>query len=194
MITKVPVSVTCVDISPESVELIHENIRRNNLEKLKSPVRVLQADLFNDVDIARLGSRISHGHTRVTGQYDLVVCNPPYIPPVEYLNLDRSVRCWENRAALVGERQPVSKIPESQDGLVFYRRLAGLIPKLLSRNSIGQLPRVVVEVGAGQAKAVEEILLWKKTTTTVSREKEGELRTAEFWKDHWGIERVVAGY
>lgn len=73
------------------------------------------------------------------GGFDLVVCNPPYIPSGEIAALDPEVRDHDPRLALDG----------GSDGLTAYRMLAGDVRRLLA--SRGQF---VVEVGAGAAPAV----------------------------------------
>ncbi len=76
--------------------------------------------------------------------YDAVVSNPPYIPESERPQLAPEVAAFEPSAALFG--------PES-DGLGLYRRLAMEAPRFLHPAA-----SIAVEVGAGQAPAVEAIL------------------------------------
>lgn len=77
----------------------------------------------------------------VSGPFDLVVSNPPYIPSGEIAGLDREVREYDSRAALDG----------GADGLDIYRRIAGGLDQVLEG-------WVVLEVGAGQAEAVAVVL------------------------------------
>jgi len=67
--------------------------------------------------------------------FDLVFCNPPYIPSAAIAALDPEVACFEPRAALDG----------GPDGLSAYRALAVLLPKLLKKGG-----RAILEIGAGQ--------------------------------------------
>ena len=73
------------------------------------------------------------------GPFDLVLCNPPYIPSADIESLDPDVSQFEPRAALDG----------GPDGLAAYRALAGLLPRLLTRGS-----HALLEIGLGQAPAV----------------------------------------
>ncbi|HUO11341.1 MAG TPA: peptide chain release factor N(5)-glutamine methyltransferase [Caulobacteraceae bacterium] len=74
--------------------------------------------------------------------FDLVVSNPPYIPSADIAALEPEVRDHEPRLALDG----------GADGLDAYRRLAPEILHVLKPDG-----RFAVEVGAGQAEAVEDL-------------------------------------
>jgi release factor glutamine methyltransferase len=76
------------------------------------------------------------------GSFDLVFSNPPYIAAVEIAGLEPEVSRYEPRAALDGGR----------DGLDAYRALAGLLPRI-----VGPRGHAILEIGAGQAKAMEPI-------------------------------------
>jgi release factor glutamine methyltransferase len=73
--------VTAVDSAPAAVELARENAERLDLH-----VEVRAGDL----EAAAEG-------------WDLVVSNPPYVPPDEWDSLQPEIRDWEPRDALVGE-------------------------------------------------------------------------------------------
>jgi release factor glutamine methyltransferase len=73
------------------------------------------------------------------GRFDLVLCNPPYIPTGELPGLMPEVAKFEPRTALDG----------GQDGLAAYRRLLPALPGLLSASGMALL-----EVGHDQAAAV----------------------------------------
>jgi release factor glutamine methyltransferase len=77
----------------------------------------------------------------VEGAFDLVVCNPPYIPSDDIAGLSTEVREYDPRAALDG----------GPDGLDIYGRIIGNLERVL-RGS------VIFEVGAGQADAVALLL------------------------------------
>jgi release factor glutamine methyltransferase len=95
----------------------------------------------------RLGvaDRMSFSATRglgvVEGPLDLVVSNPPYIVSGEIAGLGAAVRDYDPRIALDG----------GLDGLQIYREIAQNIVNLQHS------PRLVLEVGAGQAADVETI-------------------------------------
>jgi release factor glutamine methyltransferase len=101
----------------------------------------------------------------LAGPFDLIASNPPYIPSQDIAGLSPEVRS-EPRLALDG----------GEDGLVLVRRLASEARKLLAPDGA-----LAMEVGAGQAAAVMEILRCESYANVGSR------------RDLAGIERVVFG-
>ena len=77
-----------------------------------------------------------------TALYDIILCNPPYIPKTARDYLDLSVRDFDPEISLFF----------GDDGLGFYHILAEFSLKNLKENGI-----VLVEFGIGQAKCVKEI-------------------------------------
>lgn len=80
--------------------------------------------------------------SQAPGRFDLVLCNPPYIPSGDIAGLDPDVRDHEPRAALDG----------GPDGLNAYRGLAELLPRLLEPGG-----HALLEIGAGQGAAMAGI-------------------------------------
>jgi release factor glutamine methyltransferase len=74
--------------------------------------------------------------------FELVVCNPPYIPSVQIETLQPEVRDYDPRLALDG----------GVDGLEYYRRLAGEAPPYMAQES-----RLMAEFGDDQEKDVSAI-------------------------------------
>jgi len=79
----------------------------------------------------------------VSGQWDVILANPPYIAADEIDRLAPEVARFEPRRALDG----------GPDGLAAYRALAPAIVRLLAPAGIA-----VVETGAGQAQKVSGIM------------------------------------
>ena len=102
----------------------------------------------------------------LAGRFDLVVANPPYIG-----RLDRAELAPE-----VGVYDPPMALDGGSDGLAAYRRLSAGLDGLLPSGG-----HVVLEVGAGQADAVEELL---RARGLVVRGR---------WLDLSGIDRSVIG-
>ena len=74
-----------------------------------------------------------------TGPFDLIFCNPPYIPTIDIESLAPDVSRFEPRLALDG----------GPDGLSVYRGLAKLLPGLLKPGG-----HALLEIGLGQALAI----------------------------------------
>ena len=77
------------------------------------------------------------GWNSAAGPFDLIFCNPPYIPSADIESLDPDVSQFEPRQALDG----------GPDGLAAYRALAGLLPRLLAHGG-----HALLEIGLGQAQ------------------------------------------
>ena len=98
--------------------------------------------------------------------FDVIVCNPPYIPSGDIPGLDVSVKDYEPHMALDG----------GEDGLDFYRIIAAKWKTALRLDGT-----LFFEVGMGQAPDVENIL---------TENGYEDIRTTA---DTQGIWRVVEG-
>jgi release factor glutamine methyltransferase len=76
-------------------------------------------------------------------RFDLILCNPPYIPAGDIAGLAPEVARFDPLLALAG----------GPDGLDAYRRLSDELPRLLLPGA-----SAIVEIGAGQALAATAIL------------------------------------
>jgi len=103
---------------------------------------------------------------RFAGSFDLIVSNPPYVAADEHPGLEPEIVEFEPYEALVPPGETLS----------FYRRTADGLGRWLKPGGV-----VLLEVGAGQAFAVEEMLVEAGCTST------------ERHLDLAGIERVVEG-
>ncbi|TPE52957.1 peptide chain release factor N(5)-glutamine methyltransferase [Amaricoccus solimangrovi] len=75
----------------------------------------------------------------ISGPFDVIVSNPPYIPEADVSALAPEVREWEPRAALSA----------GPSGLEAYERIAADLPRLLAPEG-----RALLEFGAGQGAAI----------------------------------------
>ena len=115
--------VTLTDVSEDALELARLNTERLGLS---DRVRLLRSDLFE----------------KISGPFDLVVSNPPYIPSAEIATLSREVR-----------RDPQLALDGGKIGTEFPIRLV--------TESVGHLyPHSVValELGHDQAPAITEAM------------------------------------
>ena len=111
------------DISEAAVRICRQNIRRNQLTGRVS-VMVMDA---------------KEPPARALGEFDCIVCNPPYIPRADIEKLDISVKNFEPHLALCG----------GEDGYDFYTAVIGLWKEALRPGG-----RLYFEVGIGQADTV----------------------------------------
>jgi len=102
------------------------------------------ADNAQTLDVqARSDFQLSDWFQNVTGEFDLIVSNPPYISADEFHDLAPEVQRWEPKMALT----------PGGDGLDAYRHIAARAGAFLSANG-----RIVLEIGPTQAEAVVGML------------------------------------
>jgi release factor glutamine methyltransferase len=77
--------------------------------------------------------------TALAAQFDLVLCNPPYVPAAEATTLMPEVALHEPASALFG----------GTDGLDAYRAIIPALPEVLAPGGVA-----ILEIGDGQAPAV----------------------------------------
>lgn len=134
-----------VDISQEALQVAVQNA-----ELLGIRADFLKSDLYE----------------KVTGKFDLLVSNPPYIERKVIPTLMEEVREYDPYIALDG----------GEDGLDFYRRIIGGAQDYLKRGG-----QILMEIGSGQAKAVSELL------------REAGFKEIDVCRDFAGLDRVVSG-
>ncbi|KAG8927468.1 hypothetical protein FRC01_007451 [Tulasnella sp. 417] len=167
-----PIAALGVDISEAAVKLAKENVSEAGLS---DRIPIVRGDLFDNdfvqTVLARSASPEALG-------FDVITSNPPYIPQEEYDKLAPSVKQYEDRLALLGDREG----SEEADGLSFYHRIVELISK---ENLIRDGGILAVEHGLGQSAAVQRII-----SNALGR----RIRRLEAWKDQWEKERAVVAF
>lgn len=109
-----------VDVSPEALAVACENARSLGLEE-------------------RAALLCANWTSALSGAFDIVVANPPYISERELVMLAPEVRRFEPRIALSA----------GEDGLAAYRAILPELPRVLAPDAVA-----VLEIGAGQAEAI----------------------------------------
>ena len=122
---------------------------RENASSHSCGIRFWKSDLFEEIP---------------REAFDLIVSNPPYIRTEELSALQPEVRAFEPAMALDGK----------EDGLFFYREIAGKAPGYLKEEG-----RLYLEIGWDQAAEVEALL------------KEQGFCRVETLRDAAGKDRVV---
>ncbi len=138
-----PIKAVGSDISIKALEVANSNAVKHKVE-----VEFLQSDLFN----------------QISGSFDIIVSNPPYIPTDEIMELMPEVK----------DHEPISALDGSSDGLYFYRRISKEAIKHLHRGGV-----ILFEIGYNQGDDVKQILLNEGFTDVVIK------------KDLSGLDRVV---
>jgi len=134
-----------VDLSPDAAHLARENSQANGLQDRAAFVTGSWAD-------------------SVTGPFDMVLSNPPYIEREVIAGLMPEVRDFEPGRALDG----------GIDGLDAYRHLTSVLPALLKKDGIG-----IFELGVGQARPVTALA------------EEAGLVVLDIRRDLGGVERAI---
>ncbi|MGD9901541.1 MAG: peptide chain release factor N(5)-glutamine methyltransferase [Spirochaetales bacterium] len=134
--------ITASDISNSALK-----VARHNIKHLDASVTLLKSDLFENI----------------TGKFNAIVSNPPYIKTEDIDSLQVEVKKYDPLLALDG----------GNDGLDFFKEIIKKAPQKLEENG-----RIYLEVGKGQAKAVSKLL-------------EKNFINIKIIKDYSGVERIV---
>ncbi len=135
--------VIATDICDKALSVAAENIKKHNLSER---VELLQGDLFEPV-ISRLDVK----------EFDLIVCNPPYVSAAEYEKLDAKVKNYEPKTALDG----------GSDGLDVYRKIAAEAGGHLKKDRA-----LILEIGYLQGQAVKKLLEESNCFSPIKIEKD----------------------
>lgn len=114
--------VVAVDISEDALAVAQENARSNQVS-----VQFIQSDVLQ----------------AVTGQFDIIVSNPPYISPDDKDEVGANVLTSEPHLALFAE----------EDGLAIYRQIAEQAGTFLKENG-----KLYFEIGYKQGQALTDLL------------------------------------
>lgn len=139
--------VTLLDISDKAISACKKNIETNCVH---DRVHIKKCDILTEYPCDK---------------FNIIVSNPPYIETAVIDTLAAEVRDFEPRIALDGGR----------DGLVFYRRITEIAPRMLFGGGI-----LAFEIGFDQGEAVSTLM--QKNFINI-----------EIIKDLAGNDRVVIG-
>ena len=138
-----------LDISKDALNTALDNASRLNL---------FNKAIFRKSDIY---SNVKPGES-----FDLIVSNPPYIPPSEKSTIQKEVT-FDPEIAL---------FTNDENGLEFYEKITKDAPKYLNKNG-----HLIFELGIGQSGAVKNIM------------KNAGFSDIEIIPDLAGIDRVICG-
>ncbi len=138
-----------LDISTDALNTALDNASRLNL---------FNKAIFRKSDIF---SNVKSGET-----FDIIVSNPPYIPPSEKAKIQIEVKFDPEQALFT----------KDEKGLEFYEKITGEAPKILNKGGY-----LMFELGMGQSDDVKSLML------------QSGLKEIEIIKDLAGIDRVISG-
>jgi len=136
-------NVTATDISSAALKVAARNVEKH---RLTEHVRLLCGDLFEPI-IKQLD----------VNQFDLIVCNPPYVSTAEYEKLDKNVKDYE----------PVSALLAGADGMDVYRRIIKKVDEFLKPGAA-----LMLEIGYAQGPAVKELFEQTDAFVEIKLEKD----------------------
>jgi release factor glutamine methyltransferase len=120
--------VIAVDLSPAALKVAKRNARTH---KVLDRIQFLGGDLLTPLSVRR-----------IEGKVDCIVSNPPYVPEKDFISLQREVRDWEPKLALLA----------GSDGLAIYRRL---IPQALA--VLKKKGHLILEIGFSMKDSVSRL-------------------------------------
>ena len=135
--------IIATDISAAALEVAARNIEKH---RLNERIRLLCGDLFEPI-IKQLD----------VNQFDLIVCNPPYVSTAEYDKLDKNVKDYE----------PASALLAGADGMDVYRRIVEKVDEFLKPDATFML-----EIGYAQGPSVKELLKQTVAFSEIKIEKD----------------------
>ncbi|MDP3730540.1 MAG: peptide chain release factor N(5)-glutamine methyltransferase [Candidatus Omnitrophota bacterium] len=120
------------DISQNALEIARSNARLNGVS---DDISFIKSDLFKDI----------------SGEFDFIISNPPYIAWYEFETLQKEVL-----------KEPMLALDGGLDGLDFYRRIFLEAPRYLKHGGY-----CVVEIGFGQLPAIKDIVEQKSRDSSL---------------------------
>ena len=135
-----------IDVSKEALDVANKNAERLILNKR---VSFKESDLFSNLEDEK---------------FDIIVSNPPYIPPQEKANIQKEVL----------KEPDLALYTKDNKGLEFYEKITQNAPKYLNKNGY-----ILFEIGINQSEDVKNLLL------------KNRFKNIQIEKDLANIDRVV---
>jgi release factor glutamine methyltransferase len=117
-----------LDINVKALKLAQKNADLNGVKNIE----FVESDVFSNFN----------------KKIDLIVSNPPYISEKDYQNLDKMVKDWEDKIALMVQ----------EEGLFIIRKIIEGSKELLTNNFKDKYPKIFLEIDSCQSKSVCDLL------------------------------------
>lgn len=141
--------ITVLELSGDAMSYLQKNIARHGVKN----VTAVQGDALCPPP-------------SITGRYDAILSNPPYIASGELPALQKEV-----------QQEPAMALDGGADGLDFYRGFNGIYPQMLTGGGL-----LLYEIGEEQGEAVATLL------------RAAGLERVAILRDMYGLPRDVLGY
>ena len=135
------------DISEKALSIAIENANNNNAN-----ITFIKSDLFDNI----------------SGKFDLIISNPPYISYKDKITIKDSVLNYDPHLALFAE----------EDGIYFYRKIIENAVRYLSKDGV-----IFFEIGYDQKEKIFELGKNNNFTTTVYKDINDRDRIAKLIYD-----------
>ena len=136
------VNVTCADISKQALKIAKINAKNHNCN-----INIVKSNMFKGI----------------SGKFDFIVSNPPYISKSEYSALGKDVKRYDPKIALVA----------GDDGLKFYRIICDNVSEYLNEQGV-----LILEIGYNQKDDIVKLFSDKFKQIDVYKDYEGNDRIA----------------
>lgn len=130
--------ITATDLSMEALKVARRNVE---LHGCAGRIRLVQGDLFRALEQPGEQSAAPTAH-KSRPVFDIITSNPPYIPTAVIQTLEPEVR----------EHEPLLALDGTEDGLLYYRRIASEAKAYLAERG-----SLYLEIGHDQGMAVRDI-------------------------------------
>ena len=145
---KIVKKITAIDKSYRALKVAKQNAKQHKTYNIK----FTQQDFLED---------------KIIKKYDLIVSNPPYISIDEYMHLNKQVK----------NHEPIAALTDFQDGLLFYKKIAERLDKILCDNGT-----LFLEIGLEKQK--EKInKIFNKHCITWFKDLNGDYRVVKIKKN-----------
>lgn len=121
---------TACDISEAALNVARSNAKKNGVEK---KINFIESDLYMPVQKKK----------PMKDKFDMILCNPPYIPSYVIPTLQREIK----------DHEPVAALDGGEDGLDFYRKMVTDSAVHLKKGGY-----ILFEIGHDQADDVTALL------------------------------------
>lgn len=114
---------TATDISKTALENAEKNIELHHIQN----IQLILSDTSKDL----------------SGKFDIIISNPPYISEKQFQNLQKEVKNFEPKLALFG----------GEKGLTYYQKILQNAENFLNKNG-----KIFFEIGANQKEDMEKVI------------------------------------